>query len=70
MPDTRQDAWSAFIRRLAETQAKALAGDERARTVLNEYGLCRWSGHRPDDALAVAESMYDAARRAMHESAP
>jgi hypothetical protein len=48
--------YAAFLRRLAEHQGRALAGDEQARQIVNEYGLCRWAGHHPIAALAVAES--------------
>jgi hypothetical protein len=54
MCDARHAASSAFIRDLATWQARAAAGDELAHLVVNEYGLCRWAGHRPTDALAVA----------------
>lgn len=56
----RADRWAAFLRRLAETQARALARDPRSMQVLNEYRLARWCGHRPDDAFAVAEDMVAA----------
>lgn len=57
----RADRWAAFVRRLAETTARALAGDPRARQVMNEYHLACWCGHRPDHALTVAEQMVASA---------
>ena len=46
----------AFLRRFAELQAYALAGDDQARRMLGEYGLARWCGCSPEQALALAES--------------
>jgi hypothetical protein len=54
MPDERHAAFDAFLHDLAVWQARALAGDRVAHMVVNEYQLCRWVGHRPMDALAIA----------------
>jgi hypothetical protein len=55
------DAWEAeyatFLRSLAEHQGRALAGDEHARRVCNEYSLGRWAGDHPMKALRIAESL-------------
>lgn len=59
----RHDRFSAFIRRLAETQARALAGDPKAQLIMNEYGLAKWCGHRPEDAFAIAERDVEDASR-------
>ena len=59
----RADRFSAFLQRLSETQAYALAGDPTARQVLGEYSLARWCGVSPERALAQAESMVAYAER-------
>jgi hypothetical protein len=57
MTDAEWNAeYAAFIKRLAEHQGRALAGDVKARQTVNEYSLCRWAGYHPIAALAVAES--------------
>jgi hypothetical protein len=61
MCDARHAAFETFIRDLATWQARALAGDRVAHMVVNEYGLCRWAGHRPTDALAIAKNDVRAA---------
>ena len=48
--------WAAFLRRLAEYQARGLAGDGRARQIVTEYELCRYAGYHCIRALALAET--------------
>lgn len=59
----RHAAFERFLRRLAETQAYALAGDPTARQIMGEYGLARWCGVPPERALWQAESMVAHAER-------
>jgi hypothetical protein len=60
--DDAADPFAAFLRRLAKWQAHALADDNDAQLVLNEYGLAVWCGHAPADALTIAEQAVRAAR--------
>lgn len=48
--------YAAFVKRLAELQARALAGDTRSQQILCEYELAIYAGYRPMGALAVAEN--------------
>ena len=57
--------YCAFLKTLAEHQGRALAGDHRSQQIVSEYGLQRWSGSHPLQALRIAESMYDARQVAL-----
>lgn len=59
--------FAAFLRRLAEHQAYALAGDTQSRLVLGEYALARWCDVAPERALAEAEGMVRTAYPNEHQ---
>ena len=53
-----------FTTRYAHYRTLASLGDRHAMAVMNQYGSLRWAGHRPLDALAIAETECDPAWQA------